>query len=121
MSVIVEKCNECVTPFHEQDYMKLHIDNKHRKDLKCQQCEDKFTDYTNLEYHILKDHEQDDIGKESILKSFRYDCEICEDAFPSVDNVNIHKEEKHKTNNRLEQTFFNPSLRISIGGEVGEV
>ena len=86
ISVIAENCDEYDTTFHEKDCQKLHNENEHLKELKCQQCGNRFTDDENLKVHIQTNHEQED-----------------------------HVESP------LECTFFNPSIRISTEGEVGEV
>ena len=48
VSIVVEKCNQSDTICPNKDRMKDHNVTKHAKNLKCQSCDNRFTDEDNL-------------------------------------------------------------------------
>ena len=104
------ECNVCDGEFCDVIALKKHQELIHSSmSYVCQECENVFQDEKDVRQHKKKVHVRN------------FGCQPCGMNYSSEGELIRHMEESHATNNQLEKTFFNPSLGISIGGEVGEV
>ena len=78
-----------------------HINTKHRKSMKCCQCNEIFKDSNTMEAHMMKAHSRKQNVPEVVTKNVK--CDKCNSQFTSKMSLSQHMFTTH-TPTRIEET-----------------